>query len=223
LLLQVSRYMEIIQLQHQIWNYMEPLLQADKPSTPFLSYINKTIEKYESAPSIAFKIANYYSCPPEISNDDLNMLFRIRDCDYHQELTTRLNLISIWNIANKNVLNDLLQFFEPVGELHRDIQREKMEIRNGTLFFQQLKAYDDEIEVIKSDSNVEKVLKEILIIREAQCDLIKNFMMNKENDSTNETDMNASENYSVGLIVCLVLGSGLVVIMTAFAIKMMTI
>jgi hypothetical protein len=211
--------MEIIQLQHQIWNYMEPLLQADKPCTPFLSHMNKTIEKYETAPFIAFKIANYYSCPPEISNDDLNMLFRIRDCDYHQDLTTRLNLISIWNIFNKYVLNDLLQFFEPAGEL----KRENLELRNGTLFFQQLKVYDDEIEVIKSDSNVEKVLKEILIIREAQCDLIIKLLMNKENDSTNETDLNASENYSPGLIVGLVLGSGLGVIMTAFAIKMMTI
>jgi hypothetical protein len=66
-------------------------------------------------------------------------------------LTTRLNLISIWNIVNKYVLDDLLQFFEPAVELHRDIQREKLELRNGTLFFQQLKVYDDEIEVIKSD------------------------------------------------------------------------
>jgi hypothetical protein len=133
---------------------MEPLLQADKPSTPFLNHMNKTVEKYE-----------------------------------------------------------------PAGEL----QRENLELRNGTLLFQELKVYDDEIEVIKSDEIVEKVLKEILIIREAQCDLIRKFMMNKENDSTNETDLNASENYSPGLIVGLMLGSGLGVIMTAFAIKMMTI
>jgi hypothetical protein len=45
------------------------------------------------------------------------------------------------------------------------------------------------------------------IIRESQCDLIIFFLMNKENDSTNETELNASENYSPGLIVGLVLGS----------------
>jgi hypothetical protein len=81
----------------------------------------------------------------------------------------------IWNIVNKYVLNDLLLFFEPTGEIRRDMQREKSELRNGTWFVQQLKLLDDEIEVIKSDSNVEKVLKEILIIRETQCYLIKKF------------------------------------------------
>jgi hypothetical protein len=74
------QFWEIIPLQHQIWNYMEPLLQADKPSTSFLSHMDRIIEKYESAPFIFFKVASYYSCPSEISNDDLNMLLRIRDC-----------------------------------------------------------------------------------------------------------------------------------------------
>lgn len=217
------QYWEIIPLQHQIWNYMEPLLQADKPSTPFLSHMDRIIEKYESAPFISFKVANYYSCPPEISNDDLNMLFRIRDCDYHQNSTTRLNLISIWNIFNKNVLNDLLLFFEPDGELYRDnleLKRKNLEIINGTMFSQQLKLYDDEIEEIKSNSSIENVQKEVLIIREAQCNLIKDFVMNLDY-STNKIAIDESNKYSPWLIATFVLVSVFGVIVIGFAIKIM--
>ena len=37
-----------------------------------------------------------------------------------QDLTTRLNLIYIFNIVNKHILNDLLLFFEPRGNVQRD-------------------------------------------------------------------------------------------------------
>lgn len=214
------QYCDVIPLQDKIWNYMEPLLRADKPSTPFLSHMDSIIEKYESAPLISFKVANYYSCPAEISNDDLNMLFRIRNCDYHQNPTTRLNLISIWNIFNKNVLNDLLQFFERDGELYRDIKRKNLEIRNGTMFSQQLKLYDDEIEVLKLNSNIENVQKEILRIREAQCNLIKHFVMNIDY-STNKIVIDELNKYSPWLIATFVLVSVFGVIVIAFAIKMM--
>jgi hypothetical protein len=192
---------------------MEPLLQADKPSTPFLSHMDRIIEKYESAPYIMFKVATYYSCPPEISNDDLNMLLRIRDCNYHQNPTTRLNLISIWNIFNKNVLIDLLLFFEPGGELYRDIKPKKLQIINGTMFSQQLKLYDDEVEEIKSNSSIENVQKKILIIREAQCNLIKYFVLNIDY-SRNKIVIDESNKYSPWLIATFVLVSVLGVIMT---------
>jgi hypothetical protein len=213
------QYIEIIPLQQQIWNYMEPLLQEDKPFTPFLSHMDMIIEKYESAPFIVFKVANYYSCPPEISNDDLNMLYRIRDCDYHQDLSTRLNLISIWNIFNRNVLNDLLLFFEPNGKQYRDIKSKNLEIRNGTMFSRQLKLYDDEIEVIKLNSNVEKVQKEVSIIREAQCNLIKHFVMNIDY-STIKMVIDDSDKYSPWLIASIVLVSVFGVIIIGFAVKM---
>ena len=214
--------MEIIHLQHQIWNYVEPILQADRPSTPFQSHMSRIIEKYESAPFVVFKVANFYSCPPEISDDDLNMLLIIRDCDYHQSLMTRLNLISIWNIFNKNVLNDLLIFFEPKGESYQynlELQRKNLEIRNGTIFSRRLKLYDDEIERIKSNSNVEKVRTEVLVIREAQCNLIKQFITNI--DYSKSRIVIETNEYSPWLIASSVLGSLLGVIMIAFALRMM--
>lgn len=200
---------------------MEPLLQADKPFTPFQSHMNRVIEKYESAPFIVFKVANFYSCPPEISDDDLNMLLIIRDCDYHQNLMTRLNLVSIWNIFNKNVLNDLLIFFEPKGESYQynlELQRKNLEIRNGTIFSRRLKLYDDEIELIKSNSNVEKVRTEVLAIREAQCNLIKQFITNI--DYSKSRIVIETNEYSPWLIASSVLGSLLGVIMIAFAVRM---
>jgi hypothetical protein len=218
--------MEISPLQYQIWNYMEPLLQANNPSTPFYTHMNKIIQKYESAPFIIVHIANYNSCPPEISVDDLNMLLRIRDCDYHQDLKTRLNLICIWNIVNKYILNDLLLFFEPKGELHREnleLKRENLELKRENLLCKKLQQHEDEMEVSKSNSNVEKVYKEVLIIKEAQSDHMEYTLRDKENDCTPEIDMNASKNYSPELMIGLMLGSVLGVIMTAFAIKIMTI
>lgn len=221
--------MEIIHLQNQIWNYVEPILQADRPSTPFQSHMSRIIEKYESAPLIVFKVANFYSCPPEISDDDLNMLLIIRDCDYNQSLMTRLNLICIWNIFNKNVLNDLLIFFEPKGESYQynlelqrknlELQRKNLEIRNGTIFSRRLKLYDDEIELIKLNSNVEKVRTEVLVIREAQCNLIKHFFTNI--DYSKSRIVIETNEYSPWLIASSVLGSLLGVIMIAFVVRMM--
>jgi hypothetical protein len=208
---------------------MEPILQADRPFIPFQSHMNRIIEKYESAPFIVFKVANFYSCPPEISDDDLNMLLIIRDCDYHQNLMTRLNLISIWNIFNQNVLNNLMIFFEPKGKSYRylelqhknlELQRKNLEIRNGTIFSRRLKLYDDEIELIKSNSNVEKVRTEVLVIREAQCNLIKQFFANI--DYSKSRIFIETNEFSPWLIASSVLGSLFGVIMIAFIIRMMT-
>jgi hypothetical protein len=115
-----------------------------------------------------------------------------------------------------------LQFFEPDGELYRDINRKNLGLRNETMFSQQLKLYDDEIEVIKSNSNIENVQKEVLTIREAQCNLIKHFVMNIDY-STNKIVIDESNKYSPWLIATFVLVSVFGVIMTAFGIKMMTI
>jgi hypothetical protein len=70
------------------------IVYCDYPTMSLVPY-------HQSRAFISFKVANYYSRPSEISDDDLNMLLRIRDCDYHQNSTTRLNLLSIWNIFNK--------------------------------------------------------------------------------------------------------------------------